>query len=250
MKKFTKVIAAIMLMTAAVFTAGCKPEDSNNEGGNGTYNGHEYVDLGLPSGTLWATCNVGANIPEKFGGYFAWGETMPKTYYDLSKYKYYNNNNETLTKYCNEGSYSDNLTTLRPTDDAATANWGNGWCMPIADQWRELLQNTEQHWTTQNGVNGLHFIANNGNSLFLPAAGYRHGLELSWVGSDVAYWSSSLSTDNQDYAWSNSGTYDFSSFGTESLDYAWDFGLGSVGECLNPNPRWVGFSVRPVRSTR
>ena len=128
---------------------------------------HEYVDLGLPSGTLWATCNVGANAPEEYGDYFAWGETAPKDVYNWSTYQYYDGSN--LAKYTG----SDGLTTLLPEDDAATTNWGNEWRMPTKEEWQELLDNTTNKWTTQNGVNGRLFTGSNGNSLFLPAVGFR-----------------------------------------------------------------------------
>ena len=168
MKKFTKVLAAIILMAAMVFAAGCKPENDPNNGGgdNGgnTYNGHEYVDLGLPSGTLWATCNMGANAPEEYGDYYAWGDTTTKAIYDWNSYQYCNGDYDQLIKYCNYSDYgyngfTDTLTMLQLMDDAATANWGEGWCFPTADQWRELRDNTICIWTTQNDVNGCLFTA-------------------------------------------------------------------------------------------
>ena len=156
---------------------------------------HEYVDLGLPSGTLWATCNVGANAPEEYGDYFAWGETQPKDVYNWSTYQYYDGSN--LAKYTG----SDGLTTLLPGDDAATTNWGNGWRMPTKEEWQELLDNTTNKWTTQNGVNGRLFTGSNGNSLFLPAVGFRWDDDLNYVGSYGYYWSSSLNTDGPNDAW-------------------------------------------------
>ena len=177
MNRTLKATAVLMLMM--VFAAGCtKPNEPNNVSGN--YNGHDYVDLGLPSGTLWATCNVGADTPEGYGDYFAWGETEPKDYYEWSTYKYCNEGNWTgLTKYCSSNSFGylhfiDDLTVLEAVDDAVTANWGSGWCMPTEDQWEELCQNTSNSWTTQNGINGRLFTASNGNTLFLPAAGNNH----------------------------------------------------------------------------
>ena len=234
MKKVMKAVAAIMLMTMVIFTVGCtKSDDSNNGnsngggnnsggGGNGTYNGHTYVDLGLPSGTLWATCNVGATTPEGYGDYFAWGETEPKDYYYWSTYQHYNGSN--LTKYTG----NDGLTTLLPEDDAATANWGEGWRMPTQAEFQELLDNTTMTWTTQNGVNGRLFTATNGNSLFLPAAGNRWEGGLGYAGSDGIYWSSSLGSGSPNSAWN---LY-FRS------DYAYVCGFYYRG---------YGFSVRPVR---
>lgn len=161
----------------------------NGGSGNGTYNGHAYVDLGLPSGTLWANCNVGADNPEDYGDYFAWGETTTKSTYDWSTYQYCMGSSNTLTKYCYNFSYgyngfTDNLTTLLPEDDAATANWGSGWRMPTNEEWNELYDNTTVTRTMQNGVNGRLFTASNGNSLFLPAAGCRGNSSLDYAGSN------------------------------------------------------------------
>ena len=186
---------------------------------------HEYVDLGLPSGLLWATCNVGADNPEEYGDYFAWGETQPKDTYSWSNYQYCNGGPSTLTKYCS----TDNLTTLLPEDDAATANWGSGWRMPTEEEFEELYSNTTVTWTTQNDVNGRLFTASNGNSLFLPAAGYRFYSNLVSAGSYGYYWSSSLYTG--------------------SPDYAWCLGFGSGDYDMDDSGRDYGQPVRPVRSS-
>jgi hypothetical protein len=167
---------------------------------------HAYVDLGLPTGTLWATCNVGATVPEGYGDYFAWGETEPKTAYDWSTYIHCKGACDQYIKYCNDPEYgyngfTDDLTTLLPEDDAATAQWGSGWCMPTKEQWVELYQNTTQTWTTQNGVNGGLFTARNGNSIFIPAAGYCGDGVFNNVDLCNFYWSSSLDTSYPGYAW-------------------------------------------------
>ena len=95
MQKNTKTIAVIILTIAIICAAGCKKDNSTN----GTYNGHDYIDLGLPSGTMWATCNVGAESPDQYGDYFAWGETTPKATYNWSTYKYCKGDYNMLTKY-------------------------------------------------------------------------------------------------------------------------------------------------------
>ncbi len=165
----------------------------------------KWVDLGLPSGLLWADRNVGASSPEDYGNYYAWGETAPKNVYDWSTYAYGNNYDE-LTKYCNKASYglngfTDNLTVLLASDDAATVNLGGGARMPTDDEWYELMDRTTMTWTTRNGVYGCLLTAYNGNSLFLPAAGDRHGTGLLDAGESGSYWSSTLLVGEPNFAW-------------------------------------------------
>lgn len=194
--------------------------------------GHEWVDLGLPSGTLWATCNVGASSPEEYGDFFAWGETQPKDMYKWSTYKYCNGSDNTMTKYCNNSSFgyngfTDTLTELLPEDDAATANWGTGWQMPTIEQMKELYNNCSHQWTTQNSVNGVLVTGPNGNTIFLPAAGDRFYGDHYSVGNDGEYWSRSLSPSG-----------DYSAFLLHFSSRYW---------FLDSNYRYVGESVRPVR---
>ena len=169
---------------------------------NDPYNGHDYVDLGLS--VKWATCNVGATTPEGYGNYFAWGETTTKTTYDWSTYKYYNAVSSSLTKYCTSPSYGteDDKRTLELSDDAAHVNWGGNWRMPTDEEMEELLNNCTWTWTTQNGVSGYKVTSKkNGNSIFLPDAGFRDGSNLDGAGSYGLYWSSSLGAGNSDYAY-------------------------------------------------
>ena len=231
MKRVITAIAALMLMMICLVNCTKKAIDNS-----GSLNGHDFVDLGLPSGTLWATCNVGANTPEGCGTYFAWGEICPKRLYDWSTYKYCNNGDCTqLTKYCDKSffglnSFTDDLTQLEPSDDAATMNWGDDWCIPTFDQWRELyVNNTVIIDTTLNGVNGKLFAASNGNSIFLPATGVFCDSVLinstnyngdSYCGN---YWSSSLNG--------------FSPIGAEGF---WETAFS----------RKYGLSIRPVRSIK
>ena len=169
---------------------------------SGTENGYDYVDLGLPSGLRWATMNVGATNPKDYGNYYAWGEFATKTTYNWSTYEYANGSEATLTKYNNSSSYGtvDKKTTLEEADDAATQKWGGNWRMPTIDEWDELLKNCDCTWTTLNGVNGYEVKATNGNSIFLPAAGYRYGDVLNGAGSLGGYWSSSLYKGNPSVA--------------------------------------------------
>ena len=146
-----------------------------------TPNYQEWVDLGLPSGTKWYSCNVGVTTPWEYGDYFAWGETTTKDYYDWSTYAYGTGENA-LTKYCNNADnglngFTDGLTTLESTDNAATTILGSGARTPTQAEWQELVDNTTSEWTTMDGVYGRKFTASNGKSIFLPAAGNRFGSE-------------------------------------------------------------------------
>ncbi len=185
--------------------------DPNDDAGivaptTGTENGHEWVDLGLPSGTKWATTNVGATSPEGYGNYYAWGETSTKSTYNWSTYKWCRGSSSSMTKYCTSSSYGtvDNKTTLDLSDDAAYINWGSSWRMPTKAEQDELRNTsyTTWTWTTQNGVNGYKVTSKtNGNSIFLPAAGYRLDSSLGNAGSNGNYWSSSLGTSYSIYAY-------------------------------------------------
>ena len=143
---------------------------------NGSINGHDWVDLGLPSGLKWATCNVGATTPEGYGFYYAWGETTTKTSYDQS----------------NSVTYGQQMSDIsgNATYDAARADWGSTWRMPTIAEMQELRGNCTWTWTSQNGVNGMRVTGPNGNSIFLPAAGYYYGSSRYIVGEDGLYWSS------------------------------------------------------------
>lgn len=159
------------------------------------------VDLGLPSGTLWADRNVGADSPEDYGDYFAWGETSPKETYDRSTYKWCKGWYHTMTKYCTKSSCGtvDNKTVLDLEDDAAYVNMGAEWRMPTYDEQEELINNCTWTWISQKGTKGYKVTGPNGNSIFLPAAGYRcdSGLSDAGIGEHQAsygyYWSASLS---------------------------------------------------------
>lgn len=189
--------------------------------------GVEMVDLGLPSGIKWANMNVGATTPEGYGDYFAWGETEPKEVYNESTYFDTNNYGETFTKYNIDGG----KTILDPEDDAAHVNWGGNWRMPTRAE-QDELRNTDNctwEWKTNyngTGVNGyLVTSKKNGNSIFLPASGYR-GSSVNYVGSLGYYWSSSLDEGDSNYA--------------RYLYFNSDY-VGS-----HVSSRYDGLSVRPV----
>ena len=193
MNRTLKAMVAITLIGISFVFLGCCGKSHS-----GKINGHAYVDLCLPSGTLWATCNVGASAPEDYGNYYSWGETATKSTYNWVTYKYANGSFIQLTKYCNDPrsgneGFTDNLTTLQVGDDPATANWGGGWRTPAATQWNELMNYTTNNWMVKNGVKGRLFTSKkNGCSIFLPAAGFRWDNELRDIGDYGCYWSSSL----------------------------------------------------------
>ena len=191
----------------------------------------EAIDLGLPSGLKWASFNLGASKPEEYGDYYAWGETDPKNDYSWSTYKWCKGSSTTMTKYCSNSSYgyngfTDKKTVLDAEDDAAHVNLGGNWRMPTDADWTELRTKCTWTWTTRNGVNGRLVTGSNGNSIFLPAAGYRYGTNLGDAGTCGGYWSSSLDVDRTYRAWS---VY---------------FDSGDVYR-YNDN-RYYGQSVRPV----
>ncbi len=166
---------------------------------------HDYIDLGLPSGTLWATTNIGARLPEEPGDYFAWGETKPKQEYSWNTYKYsYRDNSKffhenQMTKYCtNEKDGTvDNKTELEPTDDAAVVNWGSNWRIPSREQIKELSDKCEWKKTTLPGRKKVFRVTGpNGNVLILPCGGKFLGRGLIDIVGEASalYWSRTLNT--------------------------------------------------------
>ena len=198
------------------------PEDSVND----SYV-PEAVDLGLS--VRWAAYNVGANAPEEYGDYFAWGEVETKETYTYQNYKWWTNGNiEQITKYCSNHSYGtrDNKEELEAADDAATANWGEDWRMPTSAELQELIDSCTWTWTTQNDVNGYEVLGPNGNSIFLPAAG-SFSNALQYAGNSGDYWTSSNNL-------------------RESY-YSYDLGFSNFGYAKDKESfRYVGKSVRPV----
>ncbi len=164
----------------------------------------QYVDLGLPSGTLWATCNVGAESPNEIGEYFAWGETTPKkdtngnyTAYSWSVYQHANGERDKLTKYCDKSErgnngYTDTLRTLEASDDAAQANWGDTWRMPTHADFQELIDHCTWTWVY---TGYLVQSKTTDASIFLPVTGFRYNSELH-TPEEGAYWAATLDDDD------------------------------------------------------
>lgn len=181
----------------------------------------EYVDLGLPSGRLWATCNVGAERSWELGDYYAWGEKAEKQMYNWMTYQFWNGSQ--VIKY----TVDDGLVVLEAADDAASYAWGNGWRMPTIADWEELMANCQCSFMTMNDVKGLVVTGQNGKSIFLPAAGYYNNNNTSDVGFFGRYWSSSLYQDD--------------------THNAWRVTFNSNGPSTSTGNRYMGQSIRPVR---
>lgn len=205
-------------------------------GGNPGNDSHEYVDLGLPSGTLWATMNVGASTPEECGDYFSWGETTPREGEDpyWTNYQWSVNKWNTMTKYCTNSSqgyngFVDGKTELDPEDDVATVNWGSKWQMPSKAQMEELRTKCTWQWTTSNGVKGyLVKSKSNGASLFMPVTDYYSNGQIYNAGYLGYYWTRTLHET------------------TSYKAYYLFFYSSSNLECTY-GERYSGFAVRAVR---
>ena len=186
----------------------------------GSSNGYGYVDLGLS--VKWATCNVGATTPEEYGDYFAWGETTMRAEYDTLNYPI---NGLSKSELQSQG-YIDSEGNLTSQYDAATANWGGNWRMPTNDELEELIKNCTWKWISLNGFEGYEVTGPNGNSIFLPAAGYRRVYSLRNAGSYGSYWSST--------------PYEY------YYNFAYYLHFDSSGHRMNYYYRSSGLSVRPI----
>ena len=260
MKKHFLFMLPVASLLAAALLSSCSSSDDDVTGGTDPVKpepalDHALADLGLPSGTLWATTNVGATSPEEYGLFFAWGETTGYSsastsdgrsfdWASYTKFGTYDPDDDPdygFTKY----NKTNGPTILEASDDAATANWGSAWRMPRDEEWQELVENYPLgtstpsgklgycKWTdnyNNTGIKGLAFYKGSDTSaivLFLPAAGYRSGSGLGNQGSGGYYWLSELYENYSGIAW-----------------YLY-FGSGSVG-ADGSSYRCVGYSVRPV----
>ena len=201
-------------------------------GSSGTSGKYQYIDLGLPSGTLWATCNVGANNPWEHGDHYAWGYINKKSKVDWDNYKFANGSSHRLTKYCTSSNYGnnrfvDNKTTLDRSDDVACQQWGSSWCIPTSDQLMELKGFCSWYWTTYHGKNGCMVTGPNGNTLFLPAAGHINIYGRVWDKTTNGYYYSRT-------------------LGTPIKANSIHFSNGSLE--FTGFERWNGMSIRPVRN--
>ena len=197
---------------SVVFVSTDVDSDDTTSSGTTYVNGYAAVDLGLS--VRWATCNIGADSPEDYGDYFAWGETETKDEYTSSNSVTYE---EEMDDIAGDADY-----------DAATANWGGSWRMPISDELEELVDNCTWTWTTLNDVNGYLVTGSNGNSIFLPAAGYRR-TSLRYASSFGYYWSSTPE-----------------SILTNHFAYSLNFYSSNHNVDNNDCYRYYGLPVRPV----
>ena len=220
-----------LINIAIVLLCSCNKKNINPEEQNLTEEGikFEAVDLGLS--VKWASCNVGANTPEEYGDYFAWGETETRSDYQWFGYKFGTNYSWPFTKYNTDSLYGtvDNKTVLDPEDDVAHVKLGGKWRMPTEAEWTELRENCTWTWTDNyngTGEAGRVVNASNGISIFLPAAGKRQDAQLHNERSFGYYWSSSLIIDRPRNAY-------YIYFDSDNV-------LRGRGD------RCLGFSIRPV----
>ena len=216
-------------------------QSATGGGGGGGGTTEKWVDLGLPSGNLWASYNIGGNRPEDYGDYFSWGATDTKTAFTWSTYEHaewgvdiYGREGYYLIKYCSRQSdglegFTDNLTELQQADDAARVNWGSGARIPTKEEWQELKDHTTHDYAEINGICGRRFTGSNGKSIFIPFAGYINNESMNDDSFYGYYWSKALYTN--------------------APNYAWVFVCGEGGcNIASQQMRILGASVRAVRS--
>ncbi len=228
MRKTLKFVAALGLFLSAT---GCVNNDQKKEkeSEESLSTKCESVDLGLTSGTKWATCNVGATAPEKYGEYFAWGETESKDVYSDTTYAYYIVADSEAADSSLKKTWKFIGADIAGTEyDAATANMGDTWKMPSEAQCKELVSECEWSWTELNGVNGYSVVGKNGNSIFLPASGVKGASDVVNNDKIGGFWSSTLME-------------------ADSLgDFALSVYYYSESHSVDKGGRWIGRTIRPV----
>lgn len=222
--------------------------DNGNKGGDKPSASTEYVDLGLS--VKWAACNLGASKPWEYGNYYSWGETTPKETYSDINYKYvtyasqadYLNGKGFMTKYCFSHALNgtpDNKKTLESQDDAATAMLGGKWRMPTPEEYKELIEKCRWSWRKINGIGGYNIIGKNGNSIFLPAAGYYNENENNSIDDYGRYWANSIESEEDD---ENGVTLRFYSPSPEKEEDS----DTNPSYYMSSRSRFYGQSIRPV----
>lgn len=237
MKNLLLTALIIAFSAHSIFVYGSKDDSMNvvtPMANNGVDNGHSYVDLGLPSGLKWATCNIGANKPEEYGSYFAWGETKTKKNFHILNYKFARKDNGNLRKYCTNPKYGkvDMKKELDLEDDVAHIIWGDQWRMPTPADFGELIKNTTSEWIdnyNETGVSGYKFTATNNNYIFFPAAGGYGGKKFLHKGICGYYWANHLNNLN------------------DNPSFAYLLHFKNEGCVPYVIQRYIGITVRPVR---
>ncbi len=262
-----KIFSLLLCGAMAMGFTACEKNDPTDGSGDGSGNGSgentptfelkvnfEGIDLGLPSGILWAPCNVGAKTPDQYGDYFAWGETKSKNEYSWGTYKHVQSSlyeddpydfNGGLTKYCieSEAGKVDNKTRLEDVDDAAKVNWGGDWRMPTQAEAQELYDNCTWNASTLNGVAGYQITGTNGNSIFLPSAGWHTMSDWYDAGIIGSYWTATLCDEYSGGACNILFYHD---------EYAEDHPahMEDFYEVDEYYQRRIGISIRPVMSKK
>lgn len=237
-KLYLSSLRVLMLGVLAMPIVSCDEEIGTNEPDDelvevgviecADSNHAHAIDLGLS--VKWACCNVGAESPEDYGGYYAWGETEEKSDYTLDNYKYHNSN----TGFFNIGS---NISGT--SYDVAHVKWGGSWRMPTWDEIKELFDKCSWKWIEINGIKGQKVTGPNGNSIFLPASGCSYDMEVDDSGWYGFYWSGTIDDiycgcdHNHNQYYLHSRAFNF-----------W-FGYNITPQGTNPD-RYLGYTVRPV----
>lgn len=201
-------VIVLIVCCACIYSCAKKPishAKNNNEESNsnvtvskadGIINGHGYVDLGLPSGLKWATCNIGANSPSEYGNYYAWSETTTKNKYTEDNCAVYRKD----TTWLKQTGIIDDNGNLTPMYDAARANWGGSWRMPSRAEYEELMHNCNWGWATINEVDGFLFVGKNDKSIFLPLVGSMDESSIDLIGEDCMMWTSTVDVTDPEAA--------------------------------------------------
>lgn len=213
----------LMLCILCSLVACSSDGDDLNGGGGGSVYRLKMVDLGLPSGVLWADCNLGAKTPYEAGNYYAYGETEIKSDYSWATYKWWA---EKMIKYTGK----DGKDQLEAADDVVRVRLGEGYRIPTVDDYMELKNECSWYWISEyHGANGFLIKGSNGNTIFLPAAGCRSGKDRYSYGANANYWLSDVCSKDS---------------------YTYAYAINSIGALLGTEAgtggRALGFTVRPV----
>lgn len=229
--KFYYEVKGLEFGTQYFFKAFIKANGTYREGDVRSFSTPDFkfaaVDLGLS--VKWANCNVGANAPEGYGDFYAFGETEIKAKYDKYNYKWYDKASDSVLEYnyYSGGQALNGLKNLLPEDDVAHVKFGGKWRIPRYEDWKELFDNCSKKWTERNGVMGAVFTARNGNSIFIPASGsMEYGNEVDARNVAGQYWSATVQRGN--------------------MAFVAIFDDGPIGGGLSDWERYNGYSVRPV----